>query len=141
MKEPVVMKKVNGGGSVTVDGLRTFIKDIYVKDCAAICDFERAVANRFDGIEKAVVTVAKYTDRNQFKGNLALFGIIGIAYLIKKCIIIPHNKDIRELKAENAALKCDYEDLYNKVEQLEAELFEMDNRLHATIKEEDKKEG
>lgn len=140
MKEPVVMKKVNGGGSVTVDGLRTFIKDIYVKDCAAIFDFERAVANRFDGIEKSLLTVAKYTDRSQFKGNLALLGIIGIGYLIKKCIT-RHDEDIRKLEAWNADLKCDYEDLYNKVEQLEAELFEMNNRLHATIKEEDKKEG
>lgn len=140
MKEPVVMKKVNGGGSVTVDGLRTFIKDIYVKDCAAICDFERAVANRFDGVEKSLLTVAKYTDRNQFKGNLALLALAGLGYLFKKGVT-RHDKDIRELKAENAALKSDYEDLYNKVEQLEAELFEMDNRLHATIKEEDKKEG
>lgn len=140
MKEPVVMKKVNGDRTVTVDGLRTFIKDVYVKDYADICDFERAVANRFDGIEKAVVTVAKYTDRNKFAGNLVMLGLVGLGYLFKKGIT-RHGKDIRELKAENAAIKSDYEDLYNKVEQLEAELFEMNNRLHATIKEEDKKEG
>jgi len=140
MKEPFVMKRKDGSQKVSIDGLKTFIKEVYIKDYNDMLNNSLYLKEHTDNLEKVARAVIKAHNRTDSKSSLTVLGIIGLGFLWIKGYS-KHAKDIEELKKQHESLMEDHADLREKIDELEAELYEMNERLHAVAEKEDKKEG
>lgn len=146
MKEPITLRRADGSQKVTVDGLRTFIKEVYLDDHNTSVHNENYLKDRVDGIEKSIRAIAKWGNKQDLRNSVAIWGVIAVGLLAKRRFS-KQEKKIKDLNTEIEGLKDDTNILYAKVEQMEAELFEMEDRLHAVaskdediLKEDDSKE-
>ena len=138
MKEPYVMKKADGSNK-TIDGLRTFIKEVYIPEYNTSLNNETYLKEHVDGLEKVAKVLTKVAKYNDARSSLAVIGVLAVGFLAKKRFM-KHTKQIKELEDKYENIKEDYDDIYHKVEELEAEMYEMEERLHAVAEKGDKKE-
>jgi len=139
MREPYIMRKVDGSKTIAVGGLKDFI-GVYIDDYNGLTNFVKALKDRHLGLEASTKAISKFANKADAKATLALLGVVGLGYLIKKRFVRMDNR-ILELERKYQDLQEDYHEVYYKNEELEAELYELNERLHAVAEKEEPKEG
>lgn len=142
MKEPIVFKDTSGK-DIVVNGLSDFIKKVWRPNNVVILKNESLLCDHINELYKSRKVLSKASLNLNAKSSLTMVAILSLGYLAKKQFS-NHTKKISELEERYENLKVDYDEVYDlrdDVDILKAELFEMNERLHAMSKKEDEKEG